>query len=53
MSEITKNAEEYVIAKTALIKLRSGTALYKEELENMLRAFGVEYEVPTEDFAKG
>jgi hypothetical protein len=40
-------------AKNALISLRSGNALYKEELENVFKALGVEYDVPTEDFAKG
>ncbi|MBR2766836.1 hypothetical protein IKD67_02005 [Candidatus Saccharibacteria bacterium] len=53
MSGIINPSKEFVIAKTALIRLRSGTALYKEELENVLRALGVEYEVPTEDYAKG
>ena len=52
MSGTISSSKEYVIAKSALIRLRSGTALYKDELENMLRALGVEYEVPTEDIAK-
>ena len=53
MSGIINPSKEFVIAKMALIRLRSGTGLYKEEMEIVLRALGVEYEAPTEDYAKG